>query len=96
MRGAPRRLCAAILFDLVSAERKVGPGHWICGGTPCGRPRSSSMQMVMSRWGSGVVEGHRLPIRTGLAVGTLLTLGFVPALYSLMFKGRSPACGIAS
>ena len=35
--------------------------------------------------------GMAIVIMSGLAVGTLLTLGVVPVLYSLLFQFRRPA-----
>ncbi len=43
--------------------------------------------MPLALFGGEFWFGMAIVIMSGLAVGTILTLGFVPVLYSLMFRG---------
>ncbi len=45
--------------------------------------------MPLALFGGEFWFGMAIVIMSGLAVGTILTLGFVPVLYSLMFRGRA-------
>jgi len=45
--------------------------------------------MPLALFGGEFWFGMAIVIMSGLAVGTILTLGFVPVLYSLMFRGQA-------
>ncbi len=45
--------------------------------------------LPLALFGGEFWVGMAIVIMAGLAVGTVLTLGFVPVLYSLMFRGRA-------
>ena len=46
--------------------------------------------LPLALFGGEFWYGMAIVIMCGLGVGTLLTLGFVPVLYSLMFRGKGP------
>ena len=49
--------------------------------------------MPLIVWNDPLFKGMAIVISFGLAIGTVLTLGVVPVIYSLFFRVSAPAKG---
>ncbi len=90
---------AIVLIDRVELEREEGASAWdaiLNAGVRRLRPiLITTLTTVLGLlplllFGGALWHGMAVVIMFGLGVGTVLTLGVVPALYAIMFRVRAP------
>jgi multidrug efflux pump subunit AcrB len=96
---------AIVLIDRIELERQRGAETWdaiLSAGARRLRPiLVTTLTTVLGLlplllFGGALWYGMAVVIMFGLAVGTMLTLGVVPALYAIFFRVRPPAKSAAS